>query len=78
VDSDLRKTGVGRALIAAAERHAIDAGHQEIASDCVLQNDISLAAHPALGFEEVDRLIHFRKKTGVVQATVNSRILKKA
>jgi aminoglycoside 6'-N-acetyltransferase I len=61
VDADLRRTGVGKRLVSAAERYAIDMGRREIASDCVLNNDVSLAAHLALGYGEVDRLIHFRK-----------------
>lgn len=64
VDPDLRLAGVGRALVLAAEQHAAAAGYREIASDCVLSNGVSLAAHLALGFEEVERLIHFRKTLG--------------
>ena len=61
VDPDLRRLGVGGALVRAAERHAQRAGFTEIASDCVLENEISRRAHDSLGYEEVDRLIHFRK-----------------
>jgi len=61
VDSDLRRSGVGRALVEAAERHARDGGSTEIASDCVLDNEVSRIAHGSLGYEEVHRSIHFRK-----------------
>jgi aminoglycoside 6'-N-acetyltransferase I len=61
VDPDLRRSGVGRALIEAAERHARDNGSTEIASDCVLSNGVSRMAHCSLGYEEVHRSIHFRK-----------------
>ena len=64
VDPDLRRSGVGRALARAAEHHATSGGYREIASDCVLTNHVSLAAHLALGYEEVERLIHFRKTLG--------------
>jgi aminoglycoside 6'-N-acetyltransferase I len=64
VDGDLRRVGVGKRLVMAAEQYAIETGHREIASDCVLSNDVSLAAHLALGYGEVDRLIHFRKVLG--------------
>jgi aminoglycoside 6'-N-acetyltransferase I len=61
VDPDLRQTGWGRALVAAAEGWARSCGYAEIASDCFLDNDVSLKAHIALGYEETERLIHFRK-----------------
>lgn len=64
VDADLRRTGVERMLVEAAERLAVERGFREIASDCVLENDVSLAAHTALGYEEVHRSIHFRKRLG--------------
>ena len=61
VDADLRQTGIGGGLVQAAEQHARAAGYEEIASDCVLGNDVSLRAHKAIGFEELHRSIHFRK-----------------
>jgi aminoglycoside 6'-N-acetyltransferase I len=62
VDGDLRHQGVGRALVAAAERWAKRKGHTEMGSDLVLGNDISLNAHLALGFKEVERLVALAKK----------------
>ena len=61
VDPDLRRAGWGRALVQAAEAWARSRGYAEIASDCLLENEVSLRAHTALGFEETERLIHFRK-----------------
>ena len=61
VDSDVQRRGVGRALVAAAERWAVERGLRELASDAELDNDGSIAAHLALGFEEVERAVHFRK-----------------
>lgn len=61
VDADLRRTGVGGELMAAAETWAAAQGYQEMASDCEIDNLVSLQAHQALGYEEVERLIHFRK-----------------
>ncbi len=61
VDSDLRRQGVGGLLVAAAEAWAHGQGCSEMASDCLLDNHASLAAHLALGYEEAERLIHFRK-----------------
>jgi aminoglycoside 6'-N-acetyltransferase I len=61
VDEDLRGSGAGRSLMAAAERWAADHGYNELASDALLDNVNSHAAHRALGFEEVERAVHFRK-----------------
>jgi len=61
VDSDLRRQGVGGLLTQAAEAWALAQGCTEMASDCILDNHTSLAAHLALGYEEAEHLIHFRK-----------------
>jgi aminoglycoside 6'-N-acetyltransferase I len=61
VDPDLRQSGWGRALVDAAEDWARSRGYREIASDCLLDNAVSLEAHTALGYQETERLIHFRK-----------------
>jgi aminoglycoside 6'-N-acetyltransferase I len=58
---DARRTGVGRALVAAAEAWARERGYAEIASDALLDNVMSQHAHQALGFEEVERQVAFRK-----------------
>jgi len=56
-----RGRGVGRALVAAAEDWARARGCREFASDTVIDNDASAAAHRALGFTEVERIRCFRK-----------------
>ena len=61
VDPDLRRQGVGRRLVRAAEDWARSQGLQEMASDTWLDNDISYCSHLALGYQESERLIHFRK-----------------
>lgn len=61
VDEDLRGTGVGRALMEAAEKWARDRGFTDLASDALLENRLSHAAHEALGFEVVERIVVFRK-----------------
>lgn len=61
VDSDLRRQGLGQQLIQAAERWALSLGICEMASDCLVENEVSLMAHLAVGFEEVERIICFRK-----------------
>jgi aminoglycoside 6'-N-acetyltransferase I len=62
VDPDLRRHGIGARLVEAAEAWALAHGYQEMASDCELDNQISLQAHRALGYEDLEYLIHFRKK----------------
>jgi aminoglycoside 6'-N-acetyltransferase I len=62
VDTDLRRRGLGAALIAAAEKWARDHGLAEIASDAVLGNEISISAHKALGYKEEVRVVCFRKE----------------
>jgi aminoglycoside 6'-N-acetyltransferase I len=61
VTAEARHTGVGRALVEAAENWARLRGYTEIASDTQLDNHRSQAAHAALGFEETERLVSFRK-----------------
>ncbi len=61
VDEQHRQQGIGTALVRAAEDWARSKGCQEMASDCLLDNEVSLAAHLALGYEEKERLIHFVK-----------------
>jgi len=56
-----RRTGVGRALVEAAEAWAIERGCQEFASDTLLDNHVGAEAHRALGFEEVERIRCYRK-----------------
>ena len=61
VDEDLRRQGYGRALLQAAEDWARRQGYREMASDALLDNHTSNAAHRASGYEEVERIIQFRK-----------------
>jgi aminoglycoside 6'-N-acetyltransferase I len=62
VDSEARRTGVGRALIEAVERWARDRGFGQLGSDAELENLVSQKAHLALGFEERERTVAFRKQ----------------
>jgi aminoglycoside 6'-N-acetyltransferase I len=61
VDPDLRRQGVARELVDAAEAWAITEGLTELASDTGLDNLGSQAFHSDCGFEETDRVICFRK-----------------
>ena len=61
VAPEWRGRGVGRALIAAVERWTHAQGCGELASDALLDNADSHAAHAACGFEETERVVYFRK-----------------
>ena len=56
-----RKLGIGRKLLAAAEDWARQQGCVEMASDALLDNEVSQSAHAALGYAEVDRCVRYRK-----------------
>ena len=61
VEESSRHRGVGRALMRAAEDWARAQGCLEMASDALIENDASCRAHESMGFEVVDRCVHFRK-----------------
>jgi aminoglycoside 6'-N-acetyltransferase I len=61
VDPDMRRRGVGRALVKAAEAWSRALGCRQMASDAKIDNDPSIGAHAALGYREVARAVHFSK-----------------
>jgi aminoglycoside 6'-N-acetyltransferase I len=61
VREPVRGRGIGKALIDAAESWARGQGCVEMASDALIDNLPSQHAHQALGFEVVDRCVHYRK-----------------
>jgi aminoglycoside 6'-N-acetyltransferase I len=62
VDEDLRRQGVGAALVRAAEDWARTQGCTEMGSDTWLENEASITAHLTLGYKDCERLVHFCKK----------------
>jgi aminoglycoside 6'-N-acetyltransferase I len=62
VDEDARRSGVGRALVATVENWARARGFTELGSDALLDNTAGHQAHRALGFEERERVVYFRKR----------------
>jgi len=64
VDEDVRRQGVGRALVEAAEAWARSKGCRQMASDADLWNEVSHQAHGALGYRETARLVLYRKDLG--------------
>jgi len=61
VAQSYRTRGIGRKLLAAAEDWARSQGCIEVASDTWIDNEVSQRVHEALGYEVVDRCVHYRK-----------------
>lgn len=61
VAENYRRCGVGKKLLAAAEDWARSQGCVEIASDTWIDNEVSQLVHESLGYEVVDRCVHYRK-----------------
>src|SRR5215469_15902669 len=62
VAEDHRHCGVGSKLLAKAEDWARSHRCVEMASDATIDNVLSQRAHAALGYEVVDRCVHYRKR----------------
>ena len=62
IDPAARGSGLGRKLIEAAEQWAAQHGYTELASDAELENEHSIRAHAACGFQETGRTVHFIKQ----------------
>jgi aminoglycoside 6'-N-acetyltransferase I len=58
---DQRRCGVARALVEAVAAWGAKVGCREMASDVLLENEISHAVHRALGFAETQRLVFYRR-----------------
>jgi aminoglycoside 6'-N-acetyltransferase I len=56
-----RRQGVARALVESVVDWALRQGCSELASDSLLKNRAARAAHRALGFEESERVVYFRR-----------------
>ena len=61
VTPSARRQGVARALGDAVERRAAAPGCSELASDSPIENVTAHAAHRALGFQETERVVYFRR-----------------
>ena len=61
VEAASRRRGIGGALMHAAESWCRELGYREFGSDALADNRLSRIAHAALGFEEVETLVVFRK-----------------
>lgn len=61
VEESFRQRGIGKLLLAAAEQWARSHQCTEMASDAWIDNELSQRAHESLGYEVVDRCVHYRK-----------------
>ena len=61
IKDEYRNKGFAKELILECEKWAKEKGCQEFASDCELTNISSLKFHLAIGFEETNRIICFKK-----------------
>ncbi len=61
VEPEYRKKGAARALLSACETWAKEKGCTEFASDCELTNADSICFHQSVGFEEMNRIVCFKK-----------------
>ena len=62
VKEEHRKNGYAKELLCACEKWAKEMGCDEFASDCELNNVDSFEFHMAMKFDEVNRIICFKKK----------------
>ena len=62
VEESLRRQGLARALLAAAEAWCKANGFSELGSDALVDNTESIQAHAAWGFSEIERTVCFSKK----------------
>jgi aminoglycoside 6'-N-acetyltransferase I len=61
VEPHVRRQGVARALVNTVEEWGRKMGCREFASDALLENTGSHSMHRALGFQETERVVYFRK-----------------
>jgi aminoglycoside 6'-N-acetyltransferase I len=60
----MRRQGIAKALCASIEQWGASRGCLEFASDTSSENADAQALHRALGFDETERVVFFRKRTG--------------
>jgi aminoglycoside 6'-N-acetyltransferase I len=61
VAPEQRRKGVARSLVQTVLEWAAGCGCSELASDALISNETSHSVHRALGFEETERVVFFRR-----------------
>ena len=72
VKPEYRHRGLARLLCRAVEDWARNLGCREFASDVLVDNTGSQDMHRALGFEETDRVVYYRKPLAVMAEPLNA------
>jgi len=62
VKPESRRQGIARQLFEAVADWARARGCRELASDALIDNDISQRAHRSLGFRETERVVYFTRR----------------
>lgn len=62
VEETYRRNGFSKLLVAEVEKWAKAKGYKELASDCELENESSIAFHKGLEFAEANRIVCFIKE----------------
>lgn len=60
---DMRRQGIARALCTSIEQWGTAHGCEEFASDAAIDNVDGQTLHRALGFDETERVVFFRKRS---------------
>lgn len=61
VDDQNRRKGIAQLLVDSASTWGRDKGCSELASDCLLSNNLSIDFHKGIGFDEANRIVCFIK-----------------
>ncbi|MBP0956690.1 MAG: GNAT family N-acetyltransferase [Oscillospiraceae bacterium] len=61
IEEEYRHSGYAKELLSKCEKWAKEKHCTEFASDCEIDNIVSLKFHMAMGFDEANRIICFRK-----------------
>jgi aminoglycoside 6'-N-acetyltransferase I len=61
VPPEHRHQGIAAQLVSAVAEWATSRGCRELASDTLLTNEVGQLVHKALGFQETERVVYFRK-----------------
>lgn len=61
IREEYRKQGYAKKMLSKCEEWAKEQGCSEFASDCELENEISIEFHIKMGFEEANRIVCFKK-----------------